>query len=148
MKKTLKITGLGIALLASAISCKKNEKADPMPEGHHVENHQTEQVSHTTAKFEKLDHDFGTLKKGDVVQYVYEITNTGDKPLIISTVKPACGCTAPNYTTEPIAPGQKGSVTLSFDSANFSGVTTKTAEVYTNTDNSPFVLSFKANVQE
>ena len=64
---------------------------------------------------------------------------------MISRVQPACGCTAPNYTQEPIAPGEKGQVTLSFDSKNFSGAVVKTAHVYTNTENSPTVLSLLLN---
>lgn len=89
---------------------------------------------------------FGDVKKGDHVQHVYTITNTGDKPLIISLVKPGCGCTVPEYTKEPIMPGKKGNVTLKFDSSAFEGLTNKYAEVYTNTEKSPVVLNFSANV--
>lgn len=147
MKNYLKISAIGIIFCANIISCKKNEQADPLPVDDTEVNHQSGKIPLTTANFLKESHDFGNLKKGDIVQYSYEITNTGDKPLIISNVHPACGCTAPDYTKEPIAPGQKGQVTLSFDSQNFSGIISKTAQVYTNTENSPIVLSFKANVQ-
>lgn len=102
----------------------------------------------TTVALSSADHDFGNVKKGQKVQHIYEITNTGKVPLIISNVKPACGCTAPDYTKEPIAPGKKGKVTLSFDSTNFTGMQNKTAEVFTNTEKTPIVLSFKANVVE
>ncbi len=86
------------------------------------------------------------LKKGDHVEHTYTVTNTGDKPLVISTVKPGCGCTAPDYTKDPILPGQKGKVTLKFDSSSFEGLQNKYAEVYTNTEKSPVVLTFSANV--
>ena len=82
-----------------------------------------------------------------MVQHVYEVTNTGDKPLYINSVQPACGCTAPDYTKDAIAPGEKGQVTLSFDSKNFNGAVTKTAQVFMNAESSPITLSFKANVQ-
>lgn len=147
---TLKTSGILLMLLLAVASCKKNKKADPLP-------HQTEDMAgieettpdhpKTTANFAKEFHDFGNLQKGEVVKYSYEITNTGDKPLYIYSVEPACGCTAPDYTKEPIAPGQKGQVTLQFESKNFSGITNKTAQVVTNTENSPITLSFKANVQ-
>lgn len=144
MKKTL----LSFVLLAAVMSCKKEEKADTLTQQDEVVASQpAANVPMTTASFTKMEHDFGNLKKGDVVQYDYEVTNTGDKPLMISRVQPACGCTAPHYTQEPIAPGQKGKVTLSFDSKNFSGMQTKTAHIYMNTENSPVILSFNANVQ-
>lgn len=147
MKNLIALSSLGLFLLA--FSCKKNEQTDPLPEENNTEvtSHQTENIPLTRAHFDKEFHDFGDLKKGDIVQHTYEITNTGDKPLIISNVKPACGCTAPDYTQEPIAPGQKGKVILSFNSQNFSGLINKTAHIYINVENSPVVLSFKANVQ-
>ncbi|KAF5276567.1 hypothetical protein FQR65_LT16274 [Abscondita terminalis] len=81
--------------------------------------------------------DFGDVKKGDHVEHTYTVTNTGDQPLVISAVKPGCGCTAPDYTKVPILPGQKGKVTLNFDSGSFEGLQNKYAEVYTNTEKSP-----------
>ena len=129
MKNILKLSGIGLMMLLATVSCQKNEKADPMPEP--VEESTPEQP----------------MKKGEVVQHVYEVTNTGDKPLYINSVQPACGCTAPDYTKDAIAPGEKGQVTLSFDSKNFNGAVTKTAQVFMNAENSPITLSFKANVQ-
>ncbi len=90
--------------------------------------------------------DFKDVKKGESVEHVYEVTNMGENPLIISQVKPGCGCTAPDYTREPIMPGQKGQITLKFDSSNFDGLQNKQAEVYANVEKNPIVLSFSANV--
>ena len=87
------------------------------------------------------------IKKGDVVEHVYEVTNTGKNPLIISAVKPGCGCTAPDYTKEPIMPGQKGQITLKFDSTNFDGVVYKSAEVYANVAQVPIEIRFSADIQ-
>ncbi|QFG54019.1 DUF1573 domain-containing protein [Chryseobacterium sp.] len=89
--------------------------------------------------------DFKDVKKGEKVKHVYEVTNTGENPLIISQVKPACGCTAPDYTKTPILPGQKGSVTLEFDSSSFDGLQNKQAEIFANVEK-PVVLTFSANV--
>lgn len=93
-------------------------------------------------------YDFGKIKKGEKVEHTYEISNTGDKPLIITAVKPACGCTAPTYSKDPIMPGQKGNVTLSFDPTNFSGIVNKSAEVFANVDRTPIMLTFSANIEE
>ncbi|OPC56978.1 DUF1573 domain-containing protein [Elizabethkingia miricola] len=100
----------------------------------------------TTLAISENNFNFGDVKKGDHVEHTYTVTNTGDKPLVISTVKPGCGCTAPEYTKDPILPGQKGKVTLKFDSSSFDGLQNKYAEVYTNTEKSPVVLTFSANV--
>ncbi len=91
--------------------------------------------------------DFGKIKKGEQVKHVYEVTNTGDNPLIISQVKPACGCTAPDFTKEPIMPGQKGQVTLAFDSTSFDGLVNKQAEIFANTEKTPILLTFSADIQ-
>lgn len=101
----------------------------------------------TTIAFAGISHDFGKVKKGESVQHVYEITNTGENPLVISAVQPGCGCTAPDYTKEPILPGKKGSITLHFDSSNFDGKVDKFADVYANVEETPIRLTFTADVQ-
>lgn len=100
----------------------------------------------TTIVLSGSHFDFGKIKKGDKVEHTYEISNTGNKPLIITAVKPGCGCTAPTYSKEPIMPGQKGKVTLSFDSSSFSGMVNKEAEVFANVERTPIVLTFSADI--
>lgn len=101
----------------------------------------------TTIALSESNFDFGTIKKGNKVQHVYEVTNTGNNPLVISEVKPGCGCTAPEFTKEPILPGKKGKITLSFDSTNFDGSVQKYADVFANVDKAPIKLTFTANIQ-
>ncbi|WP_312825852.1 DUF1573 domain-containing protein [Epilithonimonas sp.] len=100
----------------------------------------------TTIAFGEIDHNFGDIKKGEKVEHVYEVTNTGTNPLIISNVKPGCGCTVPDYTKEPILPGQKGKITLHFDSTNFDGAIYKAADVFLNVEKAPVKLTFSGNV--
>lgn len=101
----------------------------------------------TTIALAESNFDFGKIKKGDKVEHVYEVTNTGKNPLIISEVKPGCGCTAPDFTKEPILPGKKGKITLHFDSSNFDGNVQKYADVYANVEKAPIKLTFIANIQ-
>lgn len=101
----------------------------------------------TTIALSESNFDFGTIKKGAKVNHVYEVTNTGINPLIISEVKPGCGCTAPEFTKDPIMPGKKGKITLSFDSTNFDGAVQKYADVFANVENAPIKLTFNANIQ-
>lgn len=100
----------------------------------------------TSLALSSSSFNFGDVVRGQVVEHTYEITNTGKNPLIISQVVPACGCTAPDYTKEPILPGQKGKVVLKFDSSNFVGLQHKQAEVYANVEKAPIILEFNANV--
>lgn len=101
----------------------------------------------TTIALSESNFDFGQIKKGDKVQHVYEVTNTGTNPLVISEVKPGCGCTAPDFTKEPIMPGKKGKITLHFDSTNFDGAVNKYADVFANVEKTPIKLTFTANIQ-
>lgn len=157
MKNLIKVLPL-IAVL-SLTSCKKDQKADQLivEEQQAVEapvvQTQDELVKEaqskplTTLALSEANFDFGKLKKGDHVEHIYEVTNTGTNPLIISQVKPGCGCTVPDYTKDPILPGQKGKITLKFDSTNFDGLVNKQAEVYANVEKAPIVLTFSADVQ-
>ncbi|MCT2562366.1 DUF1573 domain-containing protein [Chryseobacterium herbae] len=101
----------------------------------------------TSVALSENSFDFGKIKKGDKVEHIYEITNTGKNPLVISEVKPGCGCTAPDFTKEPILPGKKGKITLHFDSSSFDGNVQKYADVFANVDKTPIKLTFTANIQ-
>ena len=63
------------------------------------------------------------------VQYV--ITNTGTEPLVLTDVEPDCACTAVQWTQEPIAPGEKGTVDVTFD-AEALGHFHKSVAIYSN----------------
>lgn len=156
MKNLVKVLPL-VAVLA-VVSCKKTQQADPLvteekavapavsqtPE-EMVQEAQSKPL--TTLALSESNFEFGKIKKGDHVEHVYEITNTGKNPLIISQVKPGCGCTVPDYTKDPILPGQKGKITLKFDSSNFDGLVNKQAEVYANVEKAPIVITFSADIQ-
>jgi pectate lyase len=60
-------------------------------------------------------------------------------------VQGSCGCTATDYSKEPIAPGKKGYVTATYNAANM-GAFHKTVTVTANTD-APVVLVIKGEVK-
>ena len=93
-----------------------------------------------------VEHDFGTIKEGDKVTYVYKFKNTGAVPLIIETVRPSCGCTAPNWSKEPIPVGGTGEVEVVFDSKGKPNAQNKTVTVTANTWPQSTVLRFKTFV--
>ena len=60
--------------------------------------------------------DYGRVSKGsDNGVRVFEFTNTGDAPLIISNVLSTCGCTVPTKPTGPIMPGKKGKIEVKYN---------------------------------
>ena len=85
-------------------------------------------------KFDKLTHDFGTFSEASpVVTCTFNFTNSGDKPLVINQAVASCGCTAPEYTKEPIQPGQKGSIKVTYNgTGKFPGHFKKSITVRTN----------------
>lgn len=84
-------------------------------------------------KFDKTSYDFGTFseEKGKVT-HVFEFTNTGKEDLVLQDVKTSCGCTTPDWTKTPIAPGKKGKVEVTYNSTGRPGQFTKTITVTSN----------------
>jgi Protein of unknown function (DUF1573) len=97
-------------------------------------------------QLETTEHDFGTIKEGDVVEYVYKIKNTGEAPLIIQSAQPSCGCTVPDWSKEPIPVNGEGFVKAKFDSKGKPNAQNKTITVTANTWPKQTKLSFKAMV--
>jgi hypothetical protein len=85
-------------------------------------------------KFDNESYDFGKIKQGDKVSYTFKFTNTGKSPLIIRDAVASCGCTTPEWTRTPILPGNKGILSLVFNSAGKSGLQDKQITVTANTN--------------
>ncbi|MBR1621717.1 MAG: DUF1573 domain-containing protein [Prevotella sp.] len=85
-------------------------------------------------KFDKTSHNFGSFSEKNAVQEcVFTFTNVGDKPLVINQAGASCGCTVPSYTKQPIAPGKKGEIKVTYNGAGkFPGHFKKTITIRTN----------------
>jgi hypothetical protein len=68
-------------------------------------------------KFNEEKHDFGKIPQGTPVTTVFEFTNVGMEPLIITEVKPTCGCTIADYTKTPVKSGDKGVIKITYNAA-------------------------------
>ena len=79
-------------------------------------------------KWESTTVDYGTINQGDNGSREFELTNTGNAPLIISNATGSCGCTVPVWPKEPILPGQKSAIKVHYDT-NRLGSFTKTVTV-------------------
>ena len=96
--------------------------------------------------FETTDHDFGTIKEGQVVEYTYAFKNTGEAPLIIQSAQGSCGCTVPEWSKDPIHVGGTGFVKAKFGSNGKPNIQNKTVTVTSNTYPKKTTLRFKAMV--
>ncbi|GAA5026879.1 hypothetical protein GCM10011506_12940 [Marivirga lumbricoides] len=82
--------------------------------------------------FAETEHDFGDITQGDVVEHIFKFENTGTEPLILSNVQTTCGCTAPSWPREPIAPGETAELTVKFNSRGKMGRQNKVITIVSN----------------
>lgn len=102
----------------------------------------------TAAKIEfKTDTvDYGEIEKGSDGIRIFEFTNTGNAPLIISKVSSSCGCTIPKKPEDPILPGKTGEIQVKYDTKRV-GPIRKAITVISNTDTPTKVLIIKGEVK-
>jgi len=102
-----------------------------------------EKVAKIEFKSETID--YGTIEKGSDGVRVFEFTNTGDAPLIISKVKSTCGCTVPKKPKGPIMPGETGEISVKYDTNRVNPIR-KTIMVTSNADRPTVALKIKGLV--
>lgn len=67
-------------------------------------------------KFDQTTYDFGRFPESSPVQTCkFYFTNTGNDLLVIHQATASCGCTVPKYSKEPIRPGERGSITVTYN---------------------------------
>ncbi|MCF7560513.1 DUF1573 domain-containing protein [Sabulilitoribacter multivorans] len=89
--------------------------------------------------------DYGTIEKGSNGVRVFEFTNTGNEPLIISKVSSSCGCTIPKKPEEPILPGKTGQIEVKYDTNRVMPIR-KTITVISNAETPTVALKIKGEV--
>lgn len=101
-----------------------------------------------TAKIEFKSEtiDYGEIERGSDGIRVFEFTNTGNVPLVISNVRSSCGCTIPKKPEEPILPGKTGKIEVKYDT-NRVGPIRKAITVTSNADTPTKVLKIKGTVK-
>lgn len=85
-------------------------------------------------KFDTLRHDFGKFSKEEpIVECSFAFTNTGTAPLVIHQAFASCGCTVPKFTKEPIKPGERGVIDVTYNGKDkFPGHFQKTVTIRSN----------------
>ncbi len=90
---------------------------------------------------------FGDIKHGDKVTYAFHFKNSGRSPLIISKVNASCGCTVAKYPKAPIQVNKEDSIIAYYDSSTSGkGFQNKVITVFSNSPNSPYLLTLIGNV--
>ena len=136
-----------LTALAILTSC----STDPSKKANENKAETTEAATPTAdgpvVTFDKLSHDFGTIKEGDVVETVFTLTNTGTSDLIILNARGSCGCTVPEYPKDqPIVPGASAEVTVKFDSNNKPNANNRSVTFTTNTEKGREVVQIRTFV--
>ncbi|MCQ2279639.1 MAG: DUF1573 domain-containing protein [Bacteroidales bacterium] len=100
-------------------------------------------------EFEKKTHEFGDVhEEGGKITAHFIVKNIGNQDLLLTNVKPGCGCTAANYTRDAIAPGATGYIDATYDPWGRPGNFNKNIKVSTNEPDqtSPYIIFIKGNV--
>lgn len=109
----------------------------------------TKAENYAEITFDTLRHDFGKFSKDEpVVHCSFAFKNTGTAPLIIHQAFASCGCTVPTYTKEPIKPGEKGSIDVTYNGKDkFPGHFQKSITVRTNAVNEVVRLTIEGMME-
>jgi hypothetical protein len=91
--------------------------------------------------------DFGDIKEANgPVTHVFKIKNDGEIALVVTKAVASCGCTVPEHTTEPIAPGKTGEIKVTYNPTGRPGPFAKTISVYSNGKAGSYILTIKGKV--
>lgn len=105
----------------------------------------TEKTKAAVFEWKATSHDFGKIPQGTPVTAEFVFKNSGNAPLVISNAQGSCGCTVPEYTKSPIAPGKEGIIKATFNAAA-SGPFNKTVTITANTEKGQEILTIKGEV--
>jgi hypothetical protein len=121
MKKTLLLIiyslFMGFAMHAQSIVLKPSgSSADPKED---------------ILQLKESSYSFGKIPQGRPVIHIFEIVNTGTKPLMLENVQASCGCTTPEWSREAISPGATASIKVGYN-AYSEGHFNKTVTIFYN----------------
>lgn len=61
------------------------------------------------------EHDFGDLQQGQPVDYYFKFKNVSNEPFVIDNIRTTCGCTAPNWSKEPVESDSTSQIKITYD---------------------------------
>ena len=96
-------------------------------------------------KLSAMRYDYGSIVWKQPAVATFQITNSGNSPLVIENVHPDCGCTLVEWTKGNIRPGGVGTIKVTYD-AELLGHFVKQLSVMTNESSVPFYLTVSGDV--
>ncbi len=156
MKQILSLFALFFLLLPSGCQQEKEKGVETLPADGKISsiirnpvsaNKVQDTVNVAKMTFTEKNFDFGTVKQGEKVTHVFEFTNTGRIPLLISDARSTCGCTVPEWPHEAIPPGEKGSIKVVFNTAGKHDQQRKPVTITANTYPSETVIQLTGFVE-
>jgi len=145
--KHVMVIFFSFAVLLFISACENKRTGDASTGGNGM-GAQSKVIPLTKIEFVEMEHDFGKIDQGQVVEYMFKFKNVGDNPLVIEDARATCGCTIPDWTKEAVQPGQEGNITVKYNSKGRKGMINKKVTVYSNTDPKETILDIKAEVLE
>lgn len=99
-----------------------------------------------TIEFSKMVHHYGEIEYLSDGTCTFEFTNTGSEPIVVTNVRSSCGCTVPQWTKDPVKPGEKGEITVKYNT-RLAGGFNKTITVTSTGQPNPIVLRISGKVK-
>jgi len=128
----MRLVVLSAAIVLALMSCQQPQsKNGPAQAG--LVTGPVDSTKFTSIEWIEMTKDYGKITEGQKLEVSFRFKNTGDKPLVIESVRPSCGCTVADPPKEPIAPGAEGEIKGAFDSNGKNGQQHKTIYVAANT---------------
>jgi hypothetical protein len=121
MKKALLLTIYGMLMIImvsaqSAVVKSPAQSASPKDE---------------SLQLKESSYSFGKIPQGRPVIHVFTIQNMGKEPLLLENVQASCGCTTPEWSRDPIAPGAEANIKVGYN-AYAEGHFNKTVTIFYN----------------
>jgi hypothetical protein len=147
MKKIIIISCALIAFIF--IGCKESATAKVKTANLETAKQRDDKISlgSPVIEFDQEVYDFGTITEGDIVEGVFKVTNKGKVDLLLTEVKPSCGCTTPDWTKDAIKPGETGEIKFEFNSNGRVGNQNKSITVKSNAEQTTKVIRIKGVVK-
>lgn len=87
------------------------------------------------ARWLSHEYDFGAFDETTgIVRCQFKAVNDGNEPLVVLSARANCGCTKPEYSPEPVAPGDTLVINVGYDPEGRPGRFTKHVKVTTNAE--------------
>lgn len=79
---------------------------------------QTSATASASLVVTQTEHNFGSIAQGKPVYHTFTIVNRSSKAIKLDGVSASCGCTTPEWSKAPIAPGGSTAIKVGFNAAD------------------------------